>query len=466
MKIKLPDIKVIGILLLSVCTNTAMTQNPTTFNRDNNEVERLINQIADSLEYYYVDAAVGKQIGDYLKTNLSAGIYTEIKEADKLAKQLTEDLRTINGDLHLYVNYHDRNEQQNEQNEPDNRVRFGAGTNYGFQEIKFFEGNIAYLKISHFSSWHFANQARQKITDLMPLFNKSEAFIIDVRDNRGGVPYIASFLASYFFGDEPVHLADFYTRFNDSRYGIYTEPLVPGKQFPEVPVFILVNNKTASAGEELAFWLQNQKRATIIGTNTAGAGHGALMHQLTDNFSISISSEVEIDPVTQKGFQGSGVVPDVVTSDSAAYSTALMLAQKAIRSPQLPDSTKLSQFYKRLKNKETEVNETDLFERVILLHQEGLLNYNAINDLGYQYLNEPDKAVPILRANTILYSFYPNPFDSYAEALAQAGLFEAALQNYNNAVLLARIKNNPNLNQFKRNRTNFLIKYNPPKSKN
>ena len=113
-----------------------------------------------------------------------------------------------------------------------------------------------------------------------------------------------------------MHLADFYTRYNNFRYGIYTEPFVPGIKLPKFPLFILVNEKSAAAAEELAFWVQNHKRALIIGQPTAGAGYGALNHQLSKRFSISISSEEEIDPITKKGFQGTGVIPDSITSRS------------------------------------------------------------------------------------------------------------------------------------------------------
>lgn len=446
---------IIGFSLLIICVNKTLAQEAEIKIVDTEEMNTLINSISDSLEYYYVDKEVGRKIGNHLRTKFENEKYDNISSPIQFAEELTKDLRSINGDLHLFLKYHSKAKIQT----ATNNDKYGVSTNYGFQEIKFIEGNIAFLKITHFSNWNFAGKARQKITEVMDFVKNSNAFIIDLRDNRGGVPYIASFLASYFFEDEYVHLADFYTRFNDYKYGIYTEPLIPGIKHDEKPIYILVNGKSASAAEEFAFWMQNHGRATIIGESTAGAGYGAMNHQLNDRFSISISSEEEIDPITKKGFQGTGVIPDIMVNDSSSYFTAISLAQIAIKKQAFTDSIRLKQFYELLEDETYTFSESEIFEQIILLHQLDLLSYNEIDSLGKKYLEEPKKSIPILRGNTILYSFYPQPFETYAQALTKAKNYRAALEYYNKAVLLATIKNNPSLEQIKLNRDNFINKY-------
>ena len=447
----------IALLFLYIFSNQASSQSHSTDNVTPPQLEIMINKIADSLAYYYVDIEKGIEIGNHLKNRFHNGAYNSTITPGDLAKQLTKDLRSFSGDLHLYVAHPD--EETSQDNNSVDIETYGSSTNYGFQEIKFIEGNIAYIRISHFSNWAFANNARQRITEIMGLFNDAKAFIIDVRNNPGGVPYVASFLASYFFDKEPVHLAQYYVRYDDFEYGIFTEPFAPGKKYPKTPVFILVNKKSGSAAEEFPFWLQNQNRAVVIGDSTAGAGYGAMVHDIGNGFSVSISNSIEVDPVTKKGFQGTGVIPDIQVNSDSSYSVALNLAQEAILSEPLVDTSKLEDFYQLLRADEDSIIQVEIFNQVLLFHQEGLLSYNEINNLGYQYINEPKKAVPILKANTTLYSFYPNPFDSYADALTSAGLYERALINYNKAVRLAEIKNNPNLDLFKSNRERFISEY-------
>ncbi len=422
------------------------------------ETTLIIEKIVDSLEHYYVNLKMGIKTGKRLQENNEKGYYYAIKDPKELAKQLTKDLRSVNGDLHLSVEYSTKEDEKPIENITRISAKYGASTNYGFQEIKFIEGNIAYIKVSHFSNWDFGNKARQKITEIMGLFKNSDAFIIDVRDNPGGVPYVASYLSSYFFDDKPVHLSDVYTRFNDYRYGIFTEPLVAGMKYPEVPMYILVNNKSASAAEEFAFWLQNKNRAAIIGQTTAGAGYGAMTHKLNERFSVSISSEEGIDPNSKKGFQTVGVVPDSIVDEGLEYTTALELAKKAIKKEVLKDTDQVHHFYKFLEKKQTAVSEVALFEQVMMLHQLGHLDYDDIEELGKKYRLEPKKALPILRANTVLYSFYPQPFDTYADVLTNAKNYDMALHYYNKAIQLAEIKNNPDLDELKRNREKFMKK--------
>ncbi|MEL7122670.1 MAG: S41 family peptidase, partial [Bacteroidota bacterium] len=160
----------------------------------NNELSDLVNTMADSLAYYYVSAEDGVKIGQLMKDNFKAGKYQSIKDPDKLAKQLTDDLRSYNGDLHLYLDYTARvretEEAESSDEESDQNI-------HGIDQIRFLQNNIAYLKINHFSNWQHASSVRQKYGQLMPILGNSNALIIDVRDNNGGVPYIVSYFISY-----------------------------------------------------------------------------------------------------------------------------------------------------------------------------------------------------------------------------------------------------------------------------
>ncbi|MEL7122671.1 MAG: nuclear transport factor 2 family protein, partial [Bacteroidota bacterium] len=249
---------------------------------------------------------------------------------------------------------------------------------------------------------------------------------------------------------EAVELAEYYLRYDDYSYSIYTEPFISGDTYPELPVYVLVNNKSASAAEELAFWLQNTKRATIIGENTSGAGYGARSHRLNDRFSIFISSSTERDPVTKKEFQFTGITPDVKAKSSEALEVGIQLALKDINQSKKSSLSReqLTQFLAQPMEKLT----SDLITHRLIYYQKmGVIDYDFINTQGYENMEEPEKAVAILKTNAVLYPFFPNSFDSYADALLANKQYALATENYNKAVELATLKSNPSLPLYQQN---------------
>ncbi|MDW3652341.1 MAG: S41 family peptidase [Bacteroidia bacterium] len=131
---------------------------------------------------------------------------------------------------------------------------------------------------------------------------------------------------SYLFEGEPIHLSDYYYRYQDSRHGIYTKKDLPGKRLPNIPVYVLVNSRSASAAESLAYMLKHLKRATVIGEITMGAGNGAMTHKINDRFSVTIASETTINAVTKTSFEQVGVLPNVKVSSEEAFDTGYRLA--------------------------------------------------------------------------------------------------------------------------------------------
>ncbi|GEM_PF-2886557 len=411
------------------------------------ELKTLISTISDSLEYYYASVEEGIEIGNYLKKQYRNGEYNNIKHPDSLAARLTKDLRMVTNDLHLYV-FHNR------ESETINTAESQAFK--GLKSIEFYNDGIVYMAFTDFGNWNNANDARQTITNIISVLQEKKALIIDVRNNLGGVPYVVSYLMSYFFEDTPRKLANYFIRYNNSSYSIYTEPNIAGNRYPDIPIYVLVNNKTASAGEELAFWLQGQDRATIIGQNTIGAGYGAMEHRLNDRFLISISNETEVDPITNKGFQITGVKPDIITKKGEGLNKALELAAKDTKT--INDHLTLDHLRNQLDSIMDDEGRT-IPKLILKYHDAGVIDYSSINQLGYDFIQEPQKAVAILKMNTILYPFYPNSFDSYADALFANRDYLLAEENYEKAIELATLKSNMHLEMYKDNLNNFHQKY-------
>jgi len=417
------------------------------------ERTEVLQRLKDSLAYYYVDYQEGLTLGNLLLNNEKKGVYASIKHPDSLAQRLTDDLRKHRGDLHLYVGH--KPAIANAAIRLSQSPTKGKLTNYGFTETSILEGNIGYVKITHFSDWQFYEEAKEAITSTLKIIENTDSIIFDLRDNPGGVPHLASYLISYLFDSEPVHLTQYIHRYNNGGYGVYTQTNIPGKKLPHTPVYVLVNNKTASAGEEFAYWLKHQKRATIVGDTTAGGGYGVLRHWLNDRFMAYISSEEEKNPITGTNFQGIGVIPQVTLGpDEDALSIAKEMATQKMKQMHVARKAIYEELTKEWASISQKMPTHKILSILSKCHQANIADRAAINRMGYYFLNEwksTEKAEEIFKLNVEFHPESPNVYDSYGEALETNGKLTMAASNFKKAYRLGVANNSSNILYFKEN---------------
>ena len=117
-----------------------------------------IDSISTILERVYVFPDIGKEVAQLLRKKLKEGQYDSIKEPHEMAEVLTKDIRAINDDRHLNVNYNPRWIAERRQTITradsiaynERRRRNGELNNHGFREVKILDGNIGYLNLSGF----------------------------------------------------------------------------------------------------------------------------------------------------------------------------------------------------------------------------------------------------------------------------------------------------------------------------
>jgi tetratricopeptide (TPR) repeat protein len=416
-----------------------------------NERKAIIKKIVDSLEFYYVNYDIGKKIGLQLKINEKKGLYNDIKNPDTLAFKLTETLRSVNGDLHLSVSYSPKKAPNSINNNNLDDHKQALAFNYGVPEVKILNGNIGYMKIISFSNWNFFEKTKSVMITSMKFLENSDAIIFDVRDNRGGVPNLVAFLCSYLF-NEKVHLAQYYHRYRNDGYGLYTYKYIPGKRLAKVPVFILVNDKSASAAEEFAYFLKHQKRATVIGQSTMGAGYGVMSHRLNDRFVVYISSEEDINPITKTNFEGVGVIPNIKTKKDSTFNTAKSLAEKAAIDFRTEKFEKLKTLMNAYSKISKDSNISEIINTVKQSQEEGLIGRTDINSLGYKYLkNNPEISEVVFQLNTKLYPISSNVYDSYGDSLKALSKLEEALGAYKKAVEIGELIGSSNIAIYQAN---------------
>ena len=89
---------------------------------------------------------------------------------------------------------------------------------------------------------------------------------------------------------------------------------------------MLTSARTFSAAEELAYNLKSLGRATLVGEQTRGGAHPSSRVPLTPHYALNLPHARSVNPVTGTNWEGTGVEPDVATSEAEAYDVAYRAA--------------------------------------------------------------------------------------------------------------------------------------------
>jgi len=110
-------------------------------------------------------------------------------------------------------------------------------------------------------------------------------FVLDLRDNGGGILESAVGVAGYFLDGGVV----MYESQTNGPEKTYSAPTVPGGT-NKAPLAVLVNHNTASAAEIVAGALLDRNRAPLIGQQTYGKGSVQLVYDLSDGSSLHVTA--------------------------------------------------------------------------------------------------------------------------------------------------------------------------------
>ncbi len=121
---------------------------------------------------------------------------------------------------------------------------------------------IGYLRLAQFSA-----KAAQELSDNITKFKQqgATAYVLDLRNNPGGLVQAGVEIARQWLDDGTIV-------YTVDRKGAIDEIDANGTALTDAPLAVLVNEGTASASEILAGALQDNGRATLIGTKTFGKG--------------------------------------------------------------------------------------------------------------------------------------------------------------------------------------------------
>jgi len=368
------------------------------------EKNAIVSSIQTHLNETYIKLDVsGKMIAE-LNKNVTSKKYEAIISPSEFSKILTEDLQVVSKDLHLKVRFEPKRIAQKKRVisiemklEMEKRMAMQmAEINYGFTETKILNGNIGYLNLRLFADIKYAEDAA---TAAMNFLSNTNAIIIDLRTNGGGVPSMMQLLSSYFFDETPVLLSDFYERQTGEKTQLYTFADVNGTRSTNKPIYILTSKNTFSAAEAFTYTLKHLDKATVVGEVTKGGANRTKRINLNDEFTISIPYIKSIHPITKTNWEGVGVQPNIITTEKNAFVKAYIDA--------------INTTVKR--------NKTNVF-----------------NKIGYAFLQEKsvEDALMVFKENAKLFPNEANTWDSLGEAYFINRDKENAMKSYTKALEL------------------------------
>ncbi len=286
----------------------------------------VLDAVAARLDSTYVDAEAAPRIVKALRARQEAHAYDAVTNPAQFGEMVTQDLRSVNGDLHLGLRF------SKEPPLPPGRGVSAFGDprllNFGMGRAEILDGNVGYLEITAFTGGEY----QDAVVDALRFLSRTDAVILDVRRNGGGASDMSHFIFSHFLGSRPVPTIDVRTRAASEPTHRMSLADVPGPRRPDIPLFVLISQATGSAAEEFSFVLKNRRRATLVGRRTAGAGHMVAQIPLGSGFTLSVSVTRVSDPETGAEWEQVGVQPDLAVAPEQALGAAHLAALKAIAS--------------------------------------------------------------------------------------------------------------------------------------
>jgi hypothetical protein len=298
-------------------------------NLDDAERQRVVDAAITNLKQHYVYPDRAQKIAETLLANKKRGEYDAIADGDTFAHQLTKQMRDVSHDMHLELVY-----SQNplpppptEEQTPEELARYREAMkriNCAFEKVETLPHNIGYLKLNFFPD---RSVCEQTASAAMASLNNADALIVDLRDNRGGMPNMVALMVSYLF-DHPEY---FYNPRENTTQESWTHSPVPGNKLADKPVYVLTSSRTISGAEQFCYNLKMLKRVTLVGETTGGAAHAGVWYRIDDHFGMGIPETKPINPYAASDWADIGVEPDVKVSAPDALAAALKLAQTRLQ---------------------------------------------------------------------------------------------------------------------------------------
>jgi len=195
------------------------------------------------------------------------------------------------------------------------------------REVMGKDNNLGYIRITTFNV-----NTEPELKEVLNEFKKDsnvQGIILDLRNNPGGLLDSAIEVASQFIKEGPVvHIKD--------RDGIVATIESRGNIYPDWPLFVLINEGSASASEIVAGAVQDSGIGKLLGEKTFGKGVVQQVFNLYDGSGIAITTSEYYTP-SERSINHIGIEPDILverTEDSEQdmqLNKAIQLLEEELR---------------------------------------------------------------------------------------------------------------------------------------
>ena len=169
-------------------------------------------------------------------------------------------------------------------------------------KAKVIDNNIGYFRLTSFNE-NSGQQLKSKI-DEFKAENEINRFILDLRNNPGGLLSQAVKISDFFLDDGEIVSTRGRNKRENRKWFAKKGDQIDGK-----PLIVLINYGSASASEIVAGALKDHKRAILIGENSYGKGSVQSIIPLKNKGAIRLTISKYYLP-SGKSISEVGVIPD------------------------------------------------------------------------------------------------------------------------------------------------------------
>ena len=168
--------------------------------------------------------------------------------------------------------------------------------------------NLGYIRLKSFNE-----NSDKQLLDIVKQFEKNskiEGYILDLRNNPGGLLTQAINITDFFLNDGEI-VSTKGRKASETRKFFAKK----GDQIKGKPIIVLINNGSASASEILAGALKDHKRAIILGENSYGKGSVQSIIPLSNGAGMRLTISKYYLP-SGDSISEVGVTPDIVVVET------------------------------------------------------------------------------------------------------------------------------------------------------
>jgi hypothetical protein len=285
----------------------------------------VLEAAAVAFERAYVRADAGGRAGALLRGASRDGRYARLCAAPHaFAAALTADLRRVTGDGHIVV-------ERSGAGAPDDEnwiaewLRRGPSVGWGVAEASGLAGGVGYLRLT---SFYPLASASGPLSDALRALGDARALVLDLRGNGGGDDETANALIASLLDDERAVLV--YRDRAGAAREVRAEHVLPARRFGAArPLAILLDRRSFSAAEAVAYVLRAERGARIFGEPTGGGANVTTVDRaLPHGFRLGVPDLMPVQPRTGTNWEGRGVTPDVFAPGDLAPALAIAWARE------------------------------------------------------------------------------------------------------------------------------------------